>query len=144
MFTEWSQKCLIKCRIKSFNFKRQDITYVGTKKKGRLTSDTQSFSHIIHNHLTFPIIGNSTEPQVSAAQCTNPDPKSAVIMPQNAASITTLMRSIRKCLIISTKFNSINVMAAYTHIISWARFPANGHKITYQPTDGMEWNYSVL
>lgn len=62
-------------------------------------------------------------PHVSAAQCTKPDVKSAVIMPQNAATTTTNIRSVRKCLIIRTKFNTINIMAAYTQKLSWARLP---------------------
>lgn len=75
--------------------------------------------------LTFPIMGKSTEPQVSAAQCTRPDPKSAVIMPQNAATNATLILSVRKCLIIRKKSRTINAMHEYTQMISCARFPVN-------------------
>lgn len=45
--------------------------------------------------LTFPITGNSTDPHVSAAQCTKPDPKSAVTIPQKAAANIVLSFSKR-------------------------------------------------
>lgn len=70
------------------------------------------------NKNTFPKIGRSTDPHVSAAQCTNPDPKSAVIIPQKAAAITTLIRSSRKCLTINARFNIISAIQKHTQIIS--------------------------
>lgn len=60
--------------------------------------------------LTFPIIGRSTDPHVSAAQCTRPEAKSAVIMPHKAETKATLHRSQRKCLIISKKLKIIRPM----------------------------------
>lgn len=69
------------------------------------------------------MIGNSTEPHVSAPQCTKPEPKSAVIIPQNAATITILVRSTRKYLIIRNKFNIIRLMQVYTQISSCIRLP---------------------
>lgn len=72
---------------------------------------------------TFPTIGNSTDPHVSAAQCTSPEPKSAVIMPQNAAAITMPNRSTRRYRMIRNKFNIIKLMHRYTQINSCNRFP---------------------
>lgn len=73
--------------------------------------------------LTFPTIGNSTEPHVSAAQWTRPEPKSAVIMPQSAAAVTMPIRSKRKYRIIRNKFNIIKLMHMYTQITSCIRLP---------------------
>lgn len=39
------------------------------------------------------MIGNSTEPHVSAAQWTRPEPKSAVIIPHMAEMHVTIIRS---------------------------------------------------
>lgn len=63
-------------------------------------------------------MGNSTEPQVSAPQWTNPDPKSAVRMPNMAATSTLLIRSIRKCFRMRNKSITISVMQMYTQMIS--------------------------
>lgn len=74
--------------------------------------------------LTLPTIGNSTEPHVSAAQCTRPDPKSAVMMPQKAATNTMPIRSKRKYRIIRNRFSTISVMQTYTQVSSCIRLPA--------------------
>lgn len=70
------------------------------------------------------MIGNSTDPHVSAAQCTIPDPKSAVIIPHSAETTTTPTRSTEKYRMIKIKSNIIKLMHAYTQTTSCARFPA--------------------
>lgn len=78
--------------------------------------------------LTFPTIGSSTEPHVSAAQWTRPEPKSAVKMPQSAAAITMPIRSTQKYRIIRNKFNIIKLMHVYTQITSCIRLPGGDTK----------------
>lgn len=82
--------------------------------------------NLLSVQLTFPTTGNSTEPHVSAAQCTKPDPKSAVTMPHTAATITTPMRSVRKWCTISTRSTAISTRHRHTQMISWMRLPATG------------------
>lgn len=78
--------------------------------------------------LTFPTKGNSTDPQVSAAQWTIPEAKSAVIIPHNADIKATLIRSKRICLKINAKFIIIRLIQVYTQMSSWARFPVEVSK----------------
>lgn len=56
-----------------------------------------------------------------------PDPKSAVIIPQNAAAITIPIRSKRKYRIIRNKFNIIKLMHMYTQITSCIRLPGTSY-----------------
>lgn len=79
--------------------------------------------HANKNYFTFPTIGNSTDPHVSAPQWTTPDPRSAVKMPQIAPIITALIRSKRKCWMIKIKLTIISVIQQKTQAISWVRFP---------------------
>lgn len=67
---------------------------------------------------TLPRIGRSTEPQVSAPQCTKPDAKSAVKIPHIAAITIALTFSHRKCNIINRRFTAINVIQIPTQIHS--------------------------
>lgn len=81
---------------------------------------------------TLPIIGNSTDPHVSAPQCTNPELKSAVIIPHKAATVIEYKFSNRTCIKIKKKFTAINVMQIPTHIHSCVRLPENKKKINHQ------------
>lgn len=74
---------------------------------------------------TFPIIGNSIDPHVSAAQCAKPEIKSAVTTPQNAAVIIELKFSNFIRTSINKKLRAIKVMQKDTQIISWILFPEN-------------------
>lgn len=81
--------------------------------------------NVFFSTLTLPIIGNSTEPQVSAAQWTKPEPKSAVIMPQQAAQMIRLKFSNCKWYNMKRKLTTISVIQIPTQIHSCVRFPEN-------------------
>lgn len=79
--------------------------------------------YIITIIYTFPKIGSSTELHVSAAQWTNPDPKSAVIMPQNAAIAMGLKFSNRNLTRINIELTTMSVMQIPTQIHSCVLLP---------------------
>lgn len=72
------------------------------------------------------MMGSSTDPQVSAAQCTNPDPKSAVTIPQKAATRMVLNFSSLIWHKMNTKFTAVSVRQMPTHMHSWVLFPKTG------------------
>ena len=61
---------------------------------------------------------------MSAAQWTNPDPKSAVTIPQKAATSIVLKLSIRTWNIMKKKLTTISVIQIPTQIHSCVRLPA--------------------
>lgn len=65
--------------------------------------------------------GKSTAPQVSAAQCTTPEAKSAVNTPASAASKSEA--SARICLAMRTPAHRHNVQQTTTHTHSCNLFP---------------------
>lgn len=86
------------------------------------------------------MIGNSTEPHESAAQCTTPDPKSAVRMPmtKKKKSVMITADKIMKwtlladttivfqlanfmCTSSNTKFSTMSEVAATIETVSWIR-----------------------
>ena len=74
------------------------------------------------------MIGSSIDPQVSAAQWTRPDAKSAVMMPAKAAKNIVVTLSNLKWRIMKWKFTNIKHIHTHTHTISCVRFPANKKK----------------
>lgn len=84
------------------------------------------WTHKKHNNVNFhfitlPIIGRSTAPHVSAAQCTKPEAKSAVRTPAIAAN--NREASARMCRAIRRPAHTHNVQQTTTHTHSCSLLP---------------------
>lgn len=77
--------------------------------------------HFHKNYITFPIRGRSTAPQVSAAQCTTPEAKSAVKTPAIAAN--NREASARMCLAMRMPALMHKVQQITTHTNSCSLLP---------------------
>lgn len=108
MLAEWSQEIL---KVKR-NFSNNSLRI-----------RTNNRFQVLQIYLTFPRIGSSTDPQVSAAQWTKPEPKSAVMMPHKAAIAMELRFSSRNLISTKIEFTATRVMQIPTQMHSCVLFP---------------------